>query len=60
MKSEFLRIFGVPILLGVFSVAGLLSALFADGFWDAVSWIGLGAPLAMIGWFLLRRKEGGT
>jgi hypothetical protein len=59
MKSEFQRVFGVPILLGILSAVGLLSALFADGFWDALSWVGLGAPLVVIAWFWLRshRRE---
>jgi hypothetical protein len=45
----------VPILLGLFSVAGLLSALIGDGVWDALSWAALGIPTAIGIWYALRR-----
>ena len=46
--AGFRRIFGAPVLLGIVSLVGLLSALFADGLWDVLSWFALGAPLAVI------------
>ena len=46
--AGFRRIFGTPVLLGIVSLVGLLSALFADGLWDVLSWFALGAPLAVI------------
>jgi hypothetical protein len=45
----------MPILLGLLSVAGLLSALIGDGAWDALSWVALGAPTAIGIWYALRR-----
>ena len=41
--------------LAVLSAGGLISALVADGAWDAVSWFGLGLPVAVCAWFGLRR-----
>ena len=46
---------GWPIALAVLSAGGLISALVADGAWDAVSWFGLGLPVAVCAWFGLRR-----
>jgi hypothetical protein len=45
------RVFGIPLLLGLLSAVGLLSALLGDDLWDALSWLTLGLPLAVILWF---------
>jgi hypothetical protein len=45
------NIWPVPIALGILTCIGLVAALVADGFWDAVSWVGLGTPLAVAAWF---------
>jgi len=42
------RIFRVPMALGAFTAIGLLSALFGDGVWDAVSWLSILAPIAAV------------
>ena len=46
-----MRVFGpvwtAPILLGVLTVIGLVSALLGDGVWDAVSAVSLGAVVAV-------------
>jgi hypothetical protein len=34
-----------PIVTAIFSVVGLLAALFFDGWGDVLSWIGLGTPV---------------
>lgn len=47
--------FTLPLLLGLFSAIGLISALLGDGGWDAVAWLGLGLPAALGCWPLLRR-----
>jgi hypothetical protein len=44
-------VFGVPISLGLFSAVGLLSALLGDDIWDAMSWLALGVPCALMAWF---------
>jgi hypothetical protein len=48
------RVFGLPLLLGLLSAVGLLSALLGDGPWDALSWLGLGVPVAVILWYWIR------
>jgi hypothetical protein len=53
-------LWGIPILLGVLSVVGLLSALLGDGVWDAVSWATLGLPVAAAAWFGMRRHRAVT
>ena len=52
--ATFRRVFFVPLILALVSAAGLVSALLADGFWDALSWVTLGAPLAVAAWHLGR------
>jgi len=49
------RIFAWPALIGLLGALGLFAALLGDGWWDGLSWLGLGIPawLAMRG--LLRR-----
>jgi hypothetical protein len=51
VKPRTVRIWPVPIALGVLTSVGLVAALVADGFWDVVSWIGLGVPVAVALWF---------
>jgi len=58
MNSPFLKLWGVPILLGVLTTLGLTSALLGDGVWDTVSAFTLGAPVAVGAWYSLRRKRG--
>jgi hypothetical protein len=50
----FLRIFGYPLLLGVATTIGLVSALVGDDAWDVLSWLALGSPVAVICWYLAR------
>jgi hypothetical protein len=50
MSRTALQIFRVPIVLGVLSAIGLLSALLGDSIWDAVSWAALGVPCLVIAW----------
>ncbi len=49
------QIFAIPMVLGVLSVIGLVSALVGDGFWDGVSWVTLAIPILLCGYFLLKR-----
>lgn len=46
--NSFIRVWGMPILLAVISLGGLISALVGDGVWDVVSWIGLGIPITLM------------
>jgi hypothetical protein len=43
-----------PIALALASLVGLLSALFADGVGDVVSWVALAAPVAAVAWCMAR------
>jgi hypothetical protein len=54
MKEHFpfCRVYGMPILLAVITLSGLLFALFGDGLWDAASWIILALPLLILLWYL--------
>lgn len=44
-------LWGMPIALGVVSAVGLIAGLVGDGAWDALSWLGLGAPVAACAWY---------
>ena len=49
-QSSLRKVFSMPLVIGLLSVAGLFSALLDDGVWDILSWIGLGVPV----WLSLR------
>ena len=51
------RVYGGPLLLGLSSVAGLLSALLSEGAGRYFSWIAVGAPVLVTAWFFARRKR---
>ena len=50
------RVYGGPLLLGLLSVAGLLTALMSEGAGRYFSWIAVGAPVFVTAWFFARRK----
>ncbi|GEM_PF-597687 len=59
-RSNFLHVFGVPVLLAILSAFGLISALLGDGIWDVLSWITLWVPVAVIArhvWFADSGKD---
>lgn len=45
---------GIPVIVFVLSIFGLLSALIGDAIWDVLSWFTLGAPVILMGWSLLK------
>ena len=49
------QVWGMPVLLAVLTIIGLVSALLGDGAWDLVSALALGAPVAVGAWCGLRR-----
>ena len=57
MKSPFLKLWGIPLLLGAFTIVGLVSALLGDGIWDILSAFALGVPVAAGAWFSLRGRR---
>jgi hypothetical protein len=49
------HVFRWPLLIGVASTIGLVSALVADGVWDALSWALLALPMVVGAWYAVRR-----
>jgi hypothetical protein len=47
MKSAFMRLWGAPIVIGILTAIGLLSALLGDGIWDWLSATLLGVPMLL-------------
>jgi hypothetical protein len=56
-KLPLRRVFGVPLILAVASLVGLISALVGDDLWDVLSWLTLGAMVVVTGWYWLRRPQ---
>jgi hypothetical protein len=56
VKGRFIAVWGVPLLLGILTALGLVSALLGDGIWDTVSALALGVPVLVGAWFALRRR----
>ena len=56
-RSNFWKVFGIPLGIGVLSAAGLFAALLGDGIWDSLGWVGLGVP-AVIGVHALFKRRG--
>ena len=55
MSAPFRRLWGAPIVLGIMTAIGLVSALLGDGLWDAVSACMLAAPVLVSAWFYWKR-----
>ena len=51
------QIFYLPAILAAITMLGLLSALFGDGAWDALSWVALACPIAATAYFVLRSRR---
>jgi len=56
MSPAFMRLWGVPIVLGILTVIGLVAALLGDGLLDYVSFVTLGMPVALGAWHGLRKQ----
>lgn len=48
--AELRRTFGVPAVIALASIIGLVSALIGDGVFDTVSWIALGTVIGVVMW----------
>lgn len=57
MNNSFWKVWGIPVLIGICSAIGLLSALTGDGFFDLLSWITLGVPVMITILYLVRTKK---
>ena len=49
--SPFWTLWGGPIVMGVLTTTGLLTALVSDTWGDWWSWVALGVPVAVMGWY---------
>ncbi|MDE1167020.1 MAG: DUF4175 domain-containing protein [Pseudomonas sp.] len=45
--SGFWPVFAWPLLIALIGGAGLFAALLGDGWWDSLSWLGLGIPAVL-------------
>ena len=57
MRRGLWMIFRWPLVLGVLSLFGLLSALVGDEGYDLLSWLSLGIPLVLLGVVWLRMRN---
>ncbi|CAN5641174.1 hypothetical protein BH09BAC4_BH09BAC4_52250 [soil metagenome] len=53
IKNSFWHVWTIPMLLAFVSLFGLISALVGDDFLDALSWITLAIPPAVVTWFVV-------
>jgi len=47
----FWALWGGPIVMGVLTTTGLLTALVSDTWGDWWSWVALGIPVGVMGWY---------
>jgi hypothetical protein len=57
MRQPFGPVWTAPILLGVLTIAGLVSALLGDGLWDDLSALTLGTVVLVGAWYGLRKQK---
>ena len=55
-QSPFCSLWGWPIVMGVLTTTGLITALVSDTWGDWWSWVGLGVPVAVMGWYAWPRS----
>ena len=58
MNAALMRIWRAPLLFALLTIIGLVSALLGDGWWDDLSTLALGVPVAACAWYGLRRTSG--
>jgi len=56
-RQSLRQIFLAPLVVGLLSTVGLVSALVGDGVWDGVSWLALLLPILLYTGFLLRPRR---
>jgi hypothetical protein len=50
-------VFGFPIVIGLLSLAGLISALLFDELSRYFSWIAVGSPVILLSWLIVQRRH---
>lgn len=58
MKRPLRALWGMPVLLALLTMAGLVGALVGDGVWDDAAAFALAAPVVVGVWHALRRRRG--
>lgn len=56
-ENAFRRLWGIPLLMGILTIIGLLSALLGDGFWDMLSWCLLGSVVVLVIFYIARAER---
>lgn len=56
-SRPFRAIFAWPAAIFLLGIAGLVSALTGDGWRDSLSWMALGAPVAVLAWAMRGRRH---
>jgi hypothetical protein len=49
------RVYGIPALLAILTMFGLLAALLGQGSWHGLSWLALSIPIVLAAWYATRR-----
>jgi hypothetical protein len=52
-----IQVWSAPIMLGLISASGLITALLSDGIGDVVSWIALAVPVVVGLWHIVRQGK---
>ncbi len=55
-NSNFKKVWRAPMVLGVLTLFGLLSALLGTGYWYELSWAAMVIPLGVIIYFFYKSK----
>jgi hypothetical protein len=55
--AKWLDVFGVPIAIGVLSMAGLLSALLFDGLGRIFGWVAVSLPVVVSAWIFIGKRR---
>ena len=50
-------VFGLPIVIGLLSLAGLTSALLLGELGRYFCWIAVGSPVILLSWLLVQRRR---
>lgn len=51
------QIFATPLVIGILSTIGLISALVGDDVWDGLSWLSLAIPCLLLIGFIARPRK---
>jgi len=54
MKTQFKKVWSIPLLLAVGTLFGFLTALLGNGYWYCLSWLSMAIPLIVVCWKMLQ------